>query len=225
MRDDAQEISDVIVSYDPSSLKRRPVKQADAIDALRGPASPYAHQIVKDIPQSNGILNNEAVDQLLISAHSELQRMWEEFFHGPRVALILQHLVKALRKTGISRKLRVVDVGCGPGFTLRWLAAHEILKDEVTWIGADYNAALIGHAQNLAQAERLPVQFVLARSSASLRSASSGPGACYSCPFPRSSPQTAKNNHDQRRLSLPCSAMTTCIVRRVLISTPDAESV
>ena len=161
MRDDILEISDVIVRFHPKSLKREPVNQAEAISALCGAASPYAHQVVRDIPQSNGVLDNDAVDQLLVEAHSELQRLWEEFFHGPRVALILRHFVNAIRASGISRKLRVVDIGCGPGFILRWLAAHEVLKEELVYVGVDCNSALIRRAQQLARAEQLPVQFIL----------------------------------------------------------------
>ena len=156
------EISDVIVAYDPATLERLPVRQSDAIAALDGPLSRYAQGVVRDIPTVDGVLLPEAVDALLVRAHSELQRLWEEFFHGPRIAELLTAIVNGLRASGISRKLRVVDIGCGTGFVLRWLAANQVLAGEVEWVGADYNRALVARAQKLSRAEQLDVNFLVA---------------------------------------------------------------
>ena len=58
---------------------------------------------------------------------------------------------------------RLVDVGCGIGYMLRWLAVHRILGDDVALIGVDYNEALICQAQKLARIEGdLPISFQVA---------------------------------------------------------------
>jgi SAM-dependent methyltransferase len=156
---DKPEISDLIVQYDADSGERILVKRSWAIARC---ASKYAQSIIESIPHNNGVLCNEAVDDLLIQSHLELQRLWEEFFHAQRVAKVLLAMVKALRSTGTSKKIRVVDVGCGIGYVLRWLATHDSLTKEVTLLGVDYNTALIQQAQQLAQAENLSVSFEVA---------------------------------------------------------------
>ena len=153
------EISDLIVRYDPQTLQRLPVSREEVLGLCH---SAYARSIVQNIAHHDGILDPQAVDAMLVQAHEELQRLWEEFFHGPRLAQILQAMVTALRRIGITRRLRIVDVGCGPGFALRWLSAHNILQDQVDWVGVDYNAALIARAKQLAAKERLNVQFLVA---------------------------------------------------------------
>jgi SAM-dependent methyltransferase len=60
------------------------------------------------------------------------------------------------------RPIRVVDLGCGLGFVVRWLAAHGALGADVELVGADCNRALVVAAQRLADEERLPCRFVAA---------------------------------------------------------------
>lgn len=153
------EISDLIIQHEPHSCQRIPVHRADAMSRC---GSWYARKVIKKIPHNNGILCEKAVDDLLVQAHGELQRLWEEFYHAQRVATILEQLVRAVRNTGIRKKLRVVDIGCASGYVLRWLAAHRVLHNEIELIGVDFNQALIQRAKKLAAAENLCVEFLVA---------------------------------------------------------------
>jgi SAM-dependent methyltransferase len=153
------EISDIIVQYDLQSLQRLNVDRRKSLEICD---SRYARSIIASIPHKDGFLCNEAVDKKLLQAHSELQRLWEEFFHAQRVANILIALVQSLRASGIQRKLLVVDVGCGIGYVLRWLSKHQILKDDISLMGVDFNETLIQQAQKLAISETLDVQFKVA---------------------------------------------------------------
>jgi SAM-dependent methyltransferase len=65
----------------------------------------------------------------------------------------------ARRRAG-GRRIRVVDLGCGMGFVVRWLAACGGLGADVELIGADCNRALVTAAQRLADEERLACRFV-----------------------------------------------------------------
>ena len=75
------EISDLIVSYDAETLIRQPVLKREVIDRSVGRQSPAAH-LVERVPDRDGALDPEAVDALLVRAHTELQRLSEEFEHG-----------------------------------------------------------------------------------------------------------------------------------------------
>jgi SAM-dependent methyltransferase len=162
MREPSPEISDLIVSFDPETLDRRPVRKRDAVDRLRAAGNRRGARIVERMPDRDGLLEPDFVDALLVRAHTELQRLSEELEHGRRVAELLRPLLSALRENGAGRPLRVVDVGCGTGYVLRWLAAKGELGDDVELIGADYNPALVAEATRLAELERLRVTFVTA---------------------------------------------------------------
>ena len=114
------EISDLIVQYDDSG-QRIPVCRSEAIEQC---ISHYARTVIEKIPHQNDVLCNDAVDDLLIRSHCELQRLWEEFFHAQRVAKVIESIVTALRTTGLSKTFKLVDVGCGTGYVLRWLATR-----------------------------------------------------------------------------------------------------
>lgn len=156
------EVSDVIVAFDAETLRRVPVVKSEVVREFAALGNRQAARIVERIPERDGALDPEAVDRLLVTAHCEMQRLSEEFQHGRRVAELLRPLLRALREGGLRGPLRIVDIGCGTGFVVRWLAAHEPLGDEVELIGADFNAALVGEARRLAEAERLPCSFVVA---------------------------------------------------------------
>ena len=158
------EISDEIVAYDPATLVRLPVRKRDVEETFGALGNQRAARIVRAMPERGGSLDPEAVDRLLVTVHCEMQRMSEEFQHGRRVFELLSPLLKAVRETrGAGRPLRVVDLGCGTGFVLRWLAAHaQRFGQEVELVGADYNAALVREAQRLARAESLDCKFVVA---------------------------------------------------------------
>jgi len=155
------EISDLIVDFDPESLQRRPVRQANVVGRFLAAGNHTAARIVRGIPSVGGVLDNDAVDAILVQAHTELQRLHEEFQHGRRVLRLLVPLVRAARAAGHRGPLRVVDLGCGLGFVVRWLAARGGLPADVELVGCDYNRALVERAQQLADAESLRCRFVV----------------------------------------------------------------
>jgi SAM-dependent methyltransferase len=154
------EISDEILSFDPETLQRLPVRKSAVLEKFR--SNRRAARIVRAMADRDDILDPDAVDRRLIRVHCEMQRISEEFQHGQRVAELLRPILEALRSTGVVRPIRIVDVGCGTGFVLRWLAAHGDLGSDVELIGADYHPALIGEAMRLAKQEELRVTFRVA---------------------------------------------------------------
>ncbi len=159
---DALEISDVIVDFDPDTMQRRLIFKQAVVDAFSAQANRRAARIVAALPERNGILDPVVVDRVLLTAHYELQQMSEEFYHGQRVYEFLRPLLQALRVGGAAPPFRVVDVGCGIGYVIRWLAARTELAADVELIGADYNVALVEEARRLAKEENLRCSFVVA---------------------------------------------------------------
>ncbi|HEU4594755.1 MAG TPA: class I SAM-dependent methyltransferase [Pyrinomonadaceae bacterium] len=156
------EVSDAIISFDPETLERQPVLKSEVLREFAALGNETAVRIVERIPERDGALDPNAVDRLLVTAHCEMQRISEEFQHGKRVANLLQPLLSAMREGGVGRPIRIVDIGCGTGFVVRWLAANEALGEDVELVGADFNVALIREAQRLAEIEKLPCAFVVA---------------------------------------------------------------
>lgn len=154
------EISDLVVDHDPETLARRPVARQHVIDALRAAQNPRAARIVEAFPATRGVLDPDHVDGVLVRSHLELQRLHEEFLMGRRVREVLAPVLDAIRQHSAQRPLRVVDIGCGMGFILRWLAAFGELGDDVTLTGVDYNDRLIRAARHLAEREGLRCTFV-----------------------------------------------------------------
>jgi SAM-dependent methyltransferase len=116
---------------------------------------------VSAIPDRDGFLDPLAVDRLLLTVHWEMQRLAEEFFHGQRVSELLGTVLSTLRAEGFKGPLRVVDVGCGIGYVVRWLAARTALPSQgVELVGVDLNSTLIREATRLATAEKLPCRFL-----------------------------------------------------------------
>ena len=156
------EISDAIVAFDPVTLRRKPVKKSDVVVQFKELGNHEAARIVEQIPERDGALDPAAVDKILITSHCEMQRMSEEFQHGRRVAELLNPIVKALRHGGVQNPIRIVDIGCGTGFVIRWLAANGALGDDVELMGVDFNVALVNEAQRLATIEALRCKFEVA---------------------------------------------------------------
>jgi SAM-dependent methyltransferase len=154
------EISDLIVDYEPATLARRDVHRDTVLAALDG--SRRARSIAAAIPHTSGILDRTAVDGILVRSHLELQRLHEEFRVGEMIRGLLVPLLQLVRDATTERPVRVVDLGCGMGFVVRWLAARGNLGEDVELVGADYNLALVRAAQRLADDERLPCRFVAA---------------------------------------------------------------
>ena len=157
---DQPEISDLIVQHDPQSLKRLPVNKQEILKVFQNFSNRKAARVIEQLPATNGFLDHFAVDRTMLAVHWEMQRLAEEFYHGTRVYKILRAIVAALRSHGFVGPIRIVDVGCGIGYTIRWLAARSSFpKEEVELTGVDLNSALIKEATRLAEAEYLPCQF------------------------------------------------------------------
>ena len=154
------EISDLIVDYDPETLARRPVMKAAVLARLEG--TPY--RVAARMPaMASGELDPAAMDGVLVRAHLELQRLHEEFRVPRTVGLLLGPMIEHVRRTrGRGGPVRVVDLGCGLGFVLRWLARYGDLGNYVELVGADYNRALVEAASRLAREDDLPCRFLTA---------------------------------------------------------------
>jgi hypothetical protein len=82
-----------------------------------------AQSVIDRIPEQEGFLDQVAVDRLLLQVHWEMQRLAHEFHHGARILELLQSVIAAIRSRDPQQRLRIVDVGCGIGYAIRWLAA------------------------------------------------------------------------------------------------------
>nr|WP_206325121.1 MULTISPECIES: class I SAM-dependent methyltransferase [unclassified Streptomyces] len=152
----------MITAVEPESGRRLPVRRAAVIRLLRESGDERGARIVAELPTDrDGVLDPHAVDRLLVSVHTELQRLSEELRIGERLVHVLGPLLTAIRSTGArSGPYRLVDVGCGLGYLVRWLAATNALGADVELVGVDLDAALIGEADRLARAEGLDCRFV-----------------------------------------------------------------
>lgn len=155
------EISDLVVDYDPVTLRRRPVAREAVVARLLAAGNRRAAAIAARLPVRGALLDDQEVDAVLVRAHLELQRLHEEFRNGERLLLFLRPLIAAVRATRPG-PVRVVDVGCGLGYAMRWLAARGGLGPDVTLCGVDYNATLVRAANRLAEAEGLRCPFFVA---------------------------------------------------------------
>jgi SAM-dependent methyltransferase len=154
------EISDVLVQHDAKTLKRLPVNKQQILGIFAAVKNKKALRVVEQIPAKAGLLDPVAVDRLMLTVHWEMQRLAEEFYHGHRVLRIVRATIEALRSHGPKGPIRIVDVGCGIGYTIRWLAARSSLpQDGVELTGVDLNSPLINEANRLAAAESLPCRF------------------------------------------------------------------
>lgn len=154
MSADLVEISDLIVARD-EGLQRHPVVRADIVDRFVAAGDRWAARIVAAMPtDEHGHLQNDAVDDVLVDAHLELQRLNAEFQQPRRLLRVLRPLLELVHE----RPRRVVDLGCGIGYSMRWLAAHRALSDTAL-VGCDFNAALVRTASRLAAAEGLDAGF------------------------------------------------------------------
>ncbi len=159
---DVPEISDVVVAYDLESLERQPVPRDDALGALMRHGQRKAARVLRAIPHDEeGHFNPREVDELLLRAHRELQRLNEEFQQPQRILELLRPTVKLLQVRGVS-PVRVVDVGCGLGYVMRWFAAKGSFGPDVELIGCDFNRALVDEANRLRTVESLDCQFRVA---------------------------------------------------------------
>ncbi|WP_433045285.1 class I SAM-dependent methyltransferase [Dactylosporangium sp. CS-033363] len=156
------EISDLIVRHDLASGAALPVHRDAVLAALRAAGDRRGARIVRRLPHHDGVLDAAAVDRILVRTHTELQRLNEELRIADQLAELLVPVLRAVTRPG--ERARVVDVGCGIGYAIRWLAATGTLAAntiDAELCGVDFNAALIGEARRLAAAEGLECRFVL----------------------------------------------------------------
>lgn len=159
---DGPEISDLIVSYDGLTLERLPVNQRQVVEEFRKYENNFAMRVVEKLKTTDGgLLDNANIDQLLIKVHCEMQRLAEEFYHGNRVKDLLVPLIATLR-AGNNSPIRIVDIGCGTGYVVRWLAKYGQLGEGVEVAGVDLNKALIDEASRLAAEENIQCKFLQA---------------------------------------------------------------
>ncbi len=157
------EISDLIIHHNVDTLERVPVQRGAVVEHLRNNGQQAAARVVAGFPVLQGdTLDPTEVDRRLLLAHTELQRLSEEFLQADRLRLLLSPVLTALRTSGVPPPYRVVDVGCGLGFGTRALAAHGRLGRDVELLGCDFNRALVDAAQHLADAEGLACRFHVA---------------------------------------------------------------
>ncbi len=155
------EVSDLVIAFDPVTGERQPVKQAAVVQLLRAAGDRRAAVLVGRLPaEADGNLTVTAVDELLIRMHTQLQRLWEELRQGDLAADLLRPLLDQVRRAGRrDRTLRVVDVGCGLGFFVRWAAATGALGPGVELVGCDLDPVLVAEARRLAAVEQLACRF------------------------------------------------------------------
>lgn len=155
------EVTDLIVHYDPDTLERGQVRRDVVVDFFEQTGNSRAARIAGALPiDSAGYYQEAAIDELFVEVHTELQRLHEEFLHGERLLSVLGPLVECLQASGVE-ELRIVDVGCGSGFVVRWLAACAGFDERVKLTGCDYNRALIAAANDAKRAEDLNCDFVI----------------------------------------------------------------
>jgi len=160
MNADWPELSDLLLSTDPATLQRLPVRRENVREVLRRHGMRTAERILDSIPGGK-VLDEATVDGILVRSHCELQRLSFEFRNGHRLLQLLKPVLEVLRAR-IDGPLRIVDIGCGMGFVLRWLAAYGGLGDDVELLGCDFNPTLIGNAERLAREESLRCRFRVA---------------------------------------------------------------
>jgi SAM-dependent methyltransferase len=154
------EVSDLVVQHDLKTLERLPVNKKEIARIFERFANRKALRVIEQIPAKDGLLDPVAVDRMMLTVHWEMQRLAEEFYHGHRVLRILCATIGTLRSNGFAGPIRIVDVGCGIGYTIRWLAARSALPQEaVELTGVDLNSTLVKEANRLARAEALPCRF------------------------------------------------------------------
>jgi SAM-dependent methyltransferase len=151
------EISDLITRHDVVAGVRHAVRRDDVIAALTAAGDGRGARIASTLAHRDGVLDESAVDRLLVRTHTELQRINEELRLAEQMADLIRPLLAAVAAGG--DRARVVDVGCGIGYAIRWFASTGALGD-VDLCGVDFNAALVAEATRLAAAEGLRCRFV-----------------------------------------------------------------
>ena len=156
------EITDLLWQADTAG-HRVPVVQSEAVSLLTDLGQRRAARIVARMPSdSGGVLDPGYVDDLMIRVHGEIERLSERLRFARRVAGVLAPLVTQVKTMASGRAVRVVDVGCGVGSVVRWLAATSALGTSVDLVGIDVNATLVSAASRMASRDGLRCRFMRA---------------------------------------------------------------
>src|SRR5215467_13760196 len=91
---DQPEITDLIIQHDPATLARLSVRKEDVLGVFSSFRNSKALAAIAALPDHAGVLDESAVDRLMISTHWEMQRLAEEFYHGHRVWDLLRRIVR-----------------------------------------------------------------------------------------------------------------------------------
>ncbi len=149
------------MQHDARTLERVKVRKQDVLDTFSRYSNAQAIRAVERLPEQGGFLDEKEIDRHLLRVHWEMQRLAEEFYHGHRVWELLRVVIASIRHAGVRETIRIVDVGCGIGYVIRWLAANVPLRDySIELVGMDLNGTVIKEANRLAVAEALPCRFV-----------------------------------------------------------------
>lgn len=154
------EITDLLIDRDPSTGSRLPVRRSELVARFEKHNQRTAARICRGLPANEDVLDESATDGLMLRIHCELQRLGEELQLPRLVAEQLAPWVSQLQREE-QTPVRILDIGCGLGHVLRWLAWHETLGPAVELVGVDLNSALVSGAVALSRAERLKVEFLV----------------------------------------------------------------
>lgn len=147
------ELSDLIVAFDAKG--RHAVRADDVISALESDGHHRSARLARSIRTRGEFFDEDDADAILLRSHLELQRLAEEIRHAQRVARLIKPLIDLL-----DRPVRIVDIGCGLGYLVRWFALTGALGEHVQVVGVDFNRTLLDGARALADAEGLRCDFI-----------------------------------------------------------------
>ncbi|PKQ27171.1 MAG: methyltransferase type 11 [Actinobacteria bacterium HGW-Actinobacteria-4] len=158
---DRLEILDVLWRRDPTTGTREPVHTADAAARLRASGQARGARFIESLPQTGGVLDQDALDRVFLGVHYELARLSEYLQVPQRMAAGIAPLIAAVREREGPGPVHVIDVGCGIGLDVRWMASAKIHGPDVEYVGVDLNGLLIEAATRLAAIELVSATFVV----------------------------------------------------------------
>lgn len=133
-----------------------PARRSVAVARLLASGQQRAARLVAAMPATDDVLDAGHVAALLRRVHAELQRLGEELALPQRVAEGVlrsgRHLPGGVR--------RVVDLGCGSGYVLRWLS-HDPRFADMELVGVDHDEELVRWARGLGEADGCRARFVV----------------------------------------------------------------
>lgn len=133
-----------------------PARRSEAAARLRASGQERAARLVERLPATDDVLDAGHVEALMRRVHAELQRFGEEMEMPHRIS---EELGRLRGRTGRPLR-RVVDLGCGSGYVLRWLS-HDPILAGVELVGVDHDPGLMAWAGELARADGCRARFVV----------------------------------------------------------------